>query len=1103
MELFSLPLPSSKIIKNILHISDIHIRNGDIESSRYAEYSEVFDNLKEYIASINYRECVAVMTGDVFHIKNHLDSLSVTLFHKLLKNIVEYMPIYIIQGNHDFIKDAIETTSVIKSLLSGNVDSRIALIDREGYYVAGEHENRKLIQSKFTNDGNLIANININGKVVTLFHGDVPKKYSMDLFSASDFLLLGDIHLRQYSESAKRGYAGSLIQQNFGEELFRHGGLLWNIEDGTVAEFNIKSPVGFAYISCTSECEFAVKTTNEYEPLECIAHSLPKALQIKMRGANCTTIARDKLMNILKSLNITATLKTSENTDELLRTLKQNAPSKERDPIDIINANSPAVLIQFIKERASSEDALRSSMCHNWENLIYFPDSLTLQPEMILPESAQRIKERNADILKQYNRYLGICDTKITGVLTLISMRWEWLFCYGSDNSFNFRDEGITVIGGGNDYGKSSFLDIICLALFGDCIESRKTNSHTSSIINNSKHVKKPFVELQFSIDGEEYMIYRSYATKTACTTRKPIDQKLYMRSAENPEEMRLIASLTTDVNNYITNKIGKLSDFLSTTMLTQNMDKEFFTLDSAEQIAFIDKIINIDKLLLFRETINCARLMYQEYESALNSNKATIMRVSKVINFNEDEYANAIEKYKTISAKVNDYVEPESDFEVFDGIELLMLKQSNLQIKIKEFETNVLLYARYTTMHAKLTLHAQLTRNIDECKRKINEINRANYPFNPNCSACQQQFWRLELISERAKLDKYETEIALIDISKCDRTVEFLDRFLRDYVVDKSNYIGWKIELEECNSNIKNANDANIRAKKAEIARKEHSESLETLKRLSKEIASMEERRNINSEQKNIMYQNDEIAQFVHMRLKTIERIIAAIELYKEYLYKEKVLSLLTERTNKILESIISNDKYKLTYEIDVNTERRGGASMNLRWFISNDSGNIPIKSSGGFRKFLYGLIIRIVINTLNGSIINCTQLFLDEGFISADAANLQLMPDFIGSLLNTHKSIILVSHLDTIKECGNRIVEIEKREHNLSRISMADCERKLRINNTLAAPISIPEPTRLTAPAANGKLRCIALTKQGIQCKKNAKPDSDLCAIHFNMSR
>ena len=41
-------------MRYIIHLSDIHIRKGDIKSSRYAEYNTVFDNLFESIAGRTY-----------------------------------------------------------------------------------------------------------------------------------------------------------------------------------------------------------------------------------------------------------------------------------------------------------------------------------------------------------------------------------------------------------------------------------------------------------------------------------------------------------------------------------------------------------------------------------------------------------------------------------------------------------------------------------------------------------------------------------------------------------------------------------------------------------------------------------------------------------------------------------------------------------------------------------------------------------------------------------------------------------------------------------------------------------------------------------------
>ena len=45
--MYSLPLPHSGHISAILHFSDIHIRTGDVERSRFNDFIQVFDNLEK------------------------------------------------------------------------------------------------------------------------------------------------------------------------------------------------------------------------------------------------------------------------------------------------------------------------------------------------------------------------------------------------------------------------------------------------------------------------------------------------------------------------------------------------------------------------------------------------------------------------------------------------------------------------------------------------------------------------------------------------------------------------------------------------------------------------------------------------------------------------------------------------------------------------------------------------------------------------------------------------------------------------------------------------------------------------------------------------
>jgi DNA repair exonuclease SbcCD nuclease subunit len=61
-------------------------------------------------------------------------------------------------------------------------------------------------------------------------------------FEGLDFVIAGHIHKRQ--EIKKNGvkvvYCGSLIQQDMGENLTGHGGVVWNVEEKTWEPFDLE-----------------------------------------------------------------------------------------------------------------------------------------------------------------------------------------------------------------------------------------------------------------------------------------------------------------------------------------------------------------------------------------------------------------------------------------------------------------------------------------------------------------------------------------------------------------------------------------------------------------------------------------------------------------------------------------------------------------------------------------------------------------------------------------------------------------------------------------------------------------------------------------------
>ena len=136
----NLIVPKSGYIKQLIHISDIHIRNGDETSSRYTEYNEVFQRLFESISNLEsiQNNCGAiVITGDTFHHKSKVETPGIKLFNDLMNELGKMAPVYIILGNHDFRQDKIENGIDFLEAFDENMYPNVCFLKETGLYEAG------------------------------------------------------------------------------------------------------------------------------------------------------------------------------------------------------------------------------------------------------------------------------------------------------------------------------------------------------------------------------------------------------------------------------------------------------------------------------------------------------------------------------------------------------------------------------------------------------------------------------------------------------------------------------------------------------------------------------------------------------------------------------------------------------------------------------------------------------------------------------------------------------------------------------------------------------------------------------------------------------
>ncbi len=222
----------------IVHISDIHIKNF----KNHDEYLVIFERLYQKIREI--KPDLIINTGDTAHTKLSISPAWVQVTANLFKNLADLAPYHIILGNHDLnLKNPTKLDAIspiVSTLNHPNIflhkNSEVFSIQNFKFYVLSiiDEENWKFP----------VDNQNVN---IALFHGSVKGaktdlgwaleegNISVDVLNRFDYALLGDIHTSNQSvnESETARYAGSLVQQNFGETINNHGMLLWDLKTKT------------------------------------------------------------------------------------------------------------------------------------------------------------------------------------------------------------------------------------------------------------------------------------------------------------------------------------------------------------------------------------------------------------------------------------------------------------------------------------------------------------------------------------------------------------------------------------------------------------------------------------------------------------------------------------------------------------------------------------------------------------------------------------------------------------------------------------------------------------------------------------------------------
>lgn len=260
------------MVRKIIHCADIHIRTFRMHEEYKETFQKFIDEIKDYCKDFDYDEIRIAIVGDLVHQKITISNEQLMLSCWFLNQLSKIGKVVIVAGNHDLLENNRDRIDSISPM--------IQLLDNENivYYKDSEcYQDDNIVWCNYSIfHENTRPDIEISKQEypekthVGLYHAplvgastDIGYEFSegttLEHFEGCDMVLLGDIHKRQSFEykGIPIAYPSSLIQQNFGETVGKHGYLIWDVESRTYIERDITTRYGFY--------QFKIKSLDDIE----------------------------------------------------------------------------------------------------------------------------------------------------------------------------------------------------------------------------------------------------------------------------------------------------------------------------------------------------------------------------------------------------------------------------------------------------------------------------------------------------------------------------------------------------------------------------------------------------------------------------------------------------------------------------------------------------------------------------------------------------------------------------------------------------------------------------------------------------------------------
>ena len=1040
------------------HIADTHIKNLKF----HYEYGIVFEKLYEILREekVDY----IIHCGDIAHTKTQISPEFVEMCTRFFRNLAEIAPTYIILGNHDGNLKNSSRQDALSPIAEALEHPRLHLLKNSGETLLGDSVAINVL-SVFDED-NWISPTNPEKINIALYHGSISGvttdtgwvmthgEHPIEIFEGHDYAFLGDIHKTNQclDVEGKIRYCGSTVQQNHGETNDK-GFLLWDIEDKdtfTCRHIELKNPRPFVTINLTPKGK------------------MPKGAKIPEKSRLRLVSNNNLPLNVMKRALEVAKRRFKPESISFL-----NRAAGERGNVQ---AATSGLMVEDLRDLKIQEKLIK-------EYLKDYELESDLQDSVIgLNAKYNKLAEENEEIARNINWKLRSLEfDNLFNYGESNSIDFENI-------------EGIVGIFGKNYSGKSSIIDALLYTLFNSTSKNDRKNLNVINQNKEGcfGRANISIGDLNYTIERSSKKYVKKLKGVTTMEASTNADFSVYCPIDEDNESLNGNTRNETDKN--IRKVFGTLEDFLYSSMASQLDSLSFIKEGSTKRKEILAKFLDLQfferKFKLakedaaatrgairkledrdFNKEILDARMDLGDAESSLDTQRKSCEKYKETITSADAQIFEIEAKINAIPAHIIDVVKVRSA--LLDRKTQLRCTRENMEtlaVEKKKFEKDYADISSFLEKYDRDSLYGKKAK-LDELKSDISKLSSSlegenaelerntkkvklldgipcSTDLHPKCKFIKDAYNSKALLPvNEERITGFENSISSIEAEVEEIGPRHIEETIQGYlkIVAEQNNLsnrianhGLKIEKDE--SGLENLHNEIEKLEKEVEEYEENKEAIENLELLNSQLSSLRVQRvscqtksdkctekilnlyksvgSLEEKVKNLKLQQESYT--------ALQEEFSAYDLYMQCMHPNgiafdvirKKLPVINEEIAKILANIVD---FEVFFEDD---------GKRLEIYIKHPLFEPrPLQMGSGAEKTIAAMAIRLALLSVS-SLPKGDIFILDEPGTALDEENMQGFIDILAIIKTYFRKVLLISHLDSLKDCVDMQITIDKKD-------------------------------------------------------------------------